>query len=156
MKQHQSLAWLSLRQSHNMFVFVDSVISEKHCRGKNDGVWDPEEETCFRLWKYEKPHGESPLDDKLCDKLRAKPYNIDMLEATRNAYRCWVNNDGKMGDADLKADVKNGQVPPCYFAATVVKGKIRKSWHKTNRIRMDGWMGQKDGDGFFLDDGETV
>ena len=123
---------------------MDRPLSEGDCKDTSGATWDPEEEVCFRLCYVASGSEVEVLDHEVTDKLWADPYNIDALEAFRNALNCWVDNDGKPAHPDFNQELMKGEVPKCFFGMVVVSGEFKEGDIKgsSGYITMDDWMHQ--------------
>ena len=132
-----------MRHARHSFVFIDQPVEEHECGyNYNMAIWDPDEGFCFRLFHVNDKDEIEPVPNELSDKLWAEPYNIDKLGAYRNAYHCWIDNDGKAGDPTFVEDLGEDEVPPCWFSMVVVKGTYYKM---SKSIKMFEFTGQTDG-----------
>lgn len=140
-----------LRETRRAFILVDRPQdNQEGCEGQDRAVWYPEEGVCLRMFWVTFKNLVEPVDGDLVSKLSAEPYGLDRLEAYKNAYHCWIDNDGNPGHADVEAEIETGEVPPCYFGMVVKSGK----W-SDKIVVMDDWMGQKN-DGMWDPEGERV
>lgn len=132
-----------MRYAHHAFVFIDDPVTEDEC-GTNfhAGEWDPDHEWCWRLFYVDDAGDVDPIKDDLADALWEPPYGIDKLEAYRNAYDCWYDNEGKPGETEFLSNLEDGAVPPCFFSMEVAKGTFRR--------------GSLPGEGGFIEEGLLI
>lgn len=112
-----------MRHARHSIVFIDNPVTEDECGTRfHAGIWDPDEKFCFCLMHVEDKGVVNPVPNELGDRFWAEPYNIDKLEAYRNAYNCWIDTDGKPGEPSYVDNLGAEAVPPCWFSMVVVRG----------------------------------
>lgn len=150
-----------LRDTRRAFIFVDRGQDEKDkCEDQDGAIWYDFDEVCLRMfWATYKGKGTGgqnlvkKVDDDILDKLKGKPYNLDLLEAYSNAYNCWKDAGGFPDHPDTEQEVMEGDVPQCFFGMNVVSGKWEKNGVASDGvIRMDDWLGQAEDDSWSPDD----
>lgn len=133
-----------IKVSQQGFVFADAGKSSKDkCEDDDtEDVWDPKEELCFKLYRIN-DHRMERMPKTITDKLFANDgdYNLDRLKTYRNAYACWVDNDGKLDDVKIGTDMEPNVPPSCFYGIMVVKGVTRD-----NYIRLSKFPNQKKGE----------
>ena len=134
-----------LRHAHRAFVFIDNPVEEHECGYNfNAAVWDPDNGFCFRLFQVNGGDRIVPVPDHLADKLWEDPYGLDRLEVYRNAFDCWVENEGGVAEPEYLESLEPGTVPKCFFAMKVARGTYLKHGFANPEIIMSDWLNQKD------------
>lgn len=156
-----------MRYARKTFLLITDVPKDS-CSSDRDTaeVWDDEKEVCYNLYWVEYNHDVPQLldvSDEFTQKLFGNDgsYDLDRLKTYRNAYDCWVDNDGKIGEVEGNGDVTDNSLPKCWFGITVVKGAYRKDgvqdW-RTPEIDLYEFPGQTEGHimGVNVEHGELV
>lgn len=138
-----------VRYAHKAFVYVDTGRADKEeCEDDSSNVWDPRRDLCFRLYRTLDKLEE--VDKDTTDLLWGNDgqYNLDRLQTFRNAYACWVDNDGKVGKPDAPKNPSDSSPPSCFFGMKVVMGQhiLGRGSSSANYIKLDKFAGQKEGD----------
>ena len=136
-----------MRHAHHSVVFIDNPVQEHECGyNYNAAIWDPDEGFCFRLFQVSNGGDVYPVPDELGNKLWDPPYSLDRLEVYRNAYNCWLETEGELGEPEYTEGLEEGAVPKCFFNMKVVRGTYLKNGFANGEIRLAEWPGQKKGE----------
>ena len=136
-----------MRHAQHSIVFIDKPVKEHECgHNFNMAVWDPDEGFCFRLFQVENSGNVRPVPDDIADKLWDEPYNMDKLEVYRNAYDCWVDSEGEVGDPEYVEGLGEDELPKCFFGMKVIMGTYLKNGFANAEIRLSKWMDQGEGE----------
>ena len=136
-----------VRYGERGVLFIDTGVEKKKCGdGKGDHayeIWDDEMGGCLKLLSDNTSYRLKDLSEDKKDKLFADngSYKLDRLETYRNAYDCWVDNNGKIGDPEVPDSPTDTSLPKCFFGIDVVKGTL-----SLGTIKMDEFPGQTAGE----------
>ena len=161
------MVWAVIRHGRNAFFFIDNGTGKDTCGdGKKDHpeeFWDDKAGGCVKLMEVKSKDNKGTVKtleyvpEDIHNKLWANDgkYNLDVKKTWQNAYDCWVDNDGKVGDTVVNTDPKNKELPKCWFGLPLVKGS-KPDGRGNQLIEMDDFPGnEKDRDwkGEFKDNG---
>lgn len=150
-----------IRFGRKAFYYLDTGADKEKCGDgdddKSEEFWSDSATGCAKLMEIEvNKDGKATYEytpQDIHDKLWGNDgkYNLDVKETFQNAYECWVDNDGKVG----KADIENSEfsdrlsLPKCWFGIPIVRGSKQEGapiWgaHQ-DYFELDEFPGQEKG-----------
>lgn len=140
-----------IRYGRKGFWFIDTVVDSDKCGdGKSDKpgeFWEDNIGGCVKLMQVSGMTNKiEPVPGDVQDRLwgNGGKYDLDRKQTFYNAYECWVNNDGQIGDIDPKTIHAESSRPQCWYGAHIVRGR----YHMPD-IVMDEHPGQAEGERWF-------